>query len=405
MPIWYFSKILDFHIKNKIIWDLQLTQPKLGKFVLHILKLKKSPNILVSPLEWGIGHATRCVPVIQELLSQGANVIIGSDGRPQAFLKMEFPSLEFIKFPGYRFSYPSSGSMSLKMAIQAPTILNGIKLEKQALNRIIKDHKIDAVISDNRFGLYSKQVPSIFITHQLSIKVPGYLSFLKPLLFSLNKYYISRFNECWIPDFPNEPNLSGELSHIHYELPNTFFIGPLSRFSGNSSNKNPSSPVEHFRYDFLVLISGPEPQRTILEEKLLNQLKIHNYSALLLGGKPESNEVRSLGEKIIILSHLDTGRLRTAMNESRIVLSRPGYSTIMDLAVVGKKAIFIPTPGQTEQEYLARYCQNTAWFSYMNQSEIDLPKALKNAESYTGIQRETDPHILRERITKLIKSL
>ncbi len=374
------------------------------KFAGHISIVKKSPNILVCPLEWGIGHATRCVPIIRELLRQEANVIIAADGRPLAFLRLEFPQLEFVKFPGYRFSYPSNGSMALKMALQVPAILKGIRQERQILNRIISEHQIDAVISDNRFGVSSERVPCVFITHQLKIKVPAYLSFLQPVLSKLNNHYISRFDECWIPDFADEPNLSGELSHIHHQVPNTWFIGALSRFAAGFSDSKAISK-SRIKYDFLVLLSGPEPQRTILEEKLLNQLKTHNYSALLLSGKPESKEERSFGENIKMLPHLDTRHLREAMDESGIILSRPGYSTIMDLAVTGKKAIFVPTPGQTEQEYLARYCMSKKWFYSMNQSEIDLPNALKNSSDYPGIQMEADPHILRERISKLLKPL
>lgn len=375
------------------------------KFVEHYFILKNTPNILVSPLEWGIGHATRCVPIIRELLRQNAHVFIGADGRTLAFFQLEFPSLEFIKMPGYRFAYPSSGSMAVKMAMQAPAILKGIKQERKFLNQTIKTHHIDAVISDNRYGLSNKQVPCIFITHQIEIKVQGFLSFLQPLLNTINRHYISRFNECWIPDFMDEPNLSGELSHVPHLPKNTFYIGPQSRFAEGLSYENAITGNESFDYDFLILLSGPEPQRTILEQKMISELKSQHYSALLVGGRPESKGEWNLGTHIKLLPHLDTDRLKQAICNSKMIFSRPGYSTIMDIAVLGKKAVFIPTPGQTEQEYLASYCMKKKWFYSMNQNDIDLEDAIKQAESYTGVQRIADSLALKERISALLNIL
>jgi uncharacterized protein (TIGR00661 family) len=370
-----------------------------------VFKLKKSPKILVSPLEWGIGHATRCVPVIRELIHQDAEVVIGSDGRSLAFLKLEFPHLEFITIPGYKFSYPTSGSMSLKMMLQASSIFRGIKNENQLLSSLIHKHRIDAVISDNRFGLSSEKIPSVFITHQFNIQVPWNLAFLKPLINKINRQYIAQFNECWIPDFIDEPNLSGVLSHFNYKSSNTYFIGPLSRFTGMNENASEVSTVGKINYDILAIISGPEPQRSIFEQKTLLQLKEKKLRALMVGGRPDTDEDPKEEGSITIYPHLGTEQLKNALLESRIVLSRPGYSTIMDLTAMGVKAVFIPTPGQTEQEYLADYCYKKNWFNHMDQKNFDVAKALNESGKFAGFKRVNDNVLLKSRISSLLRSL
>jgi len=367
--------------------------------------LENNPNILVCPLDWGIGHATRCVPVIRELLCQNANVIIAADGKPLAFLKVEFPGIQFISFPGYKFSYPNRGSMTLKMLVQAPQILKGISQERKLLDQIISNYNINGVISDNRFGLSTKKVPCVFITHQLRIKVPRLLAILKPLLHWINTNYISKYDECWVPDFPDEPNLSGELSHLKNLPPKIYFIGPLSRFTYLTAIENEWVIKENSVNNFLVILSGPEPQRTILEYNILNQLKSNKYSAIVVKGKPELNQDVIIDGRIKVYPHLNSESLRKAILESSVVLSRPGYSTLMDLAVFGKKAIFIPTPGQTEQEYLAKYCLGKKWFYSMNQNQFDLSKALKNTENFTGFKRAADPEVLSSRISSWLLSL
>lgn len=381
--------------------------PYFGKFVnLHRnLNVKKKPNILVSPLDWGIGHATRCVPIINELIEQNTNVIIGADNRPLAFLKQEFPSLQFVQFPGYKFSYPGKGSMALKMARQAPAILKGIKEEKKLLKKLIRKLNIDAVISDNRYGLSSDTIPSIFITHQIMIKVPAHLKFLETKLYNKNIAYISKFNECWIPDFENEINLSGDLSHKKSLPPKSYYIGPLSRFAHKQLSSTKTENSNKFKYDLLVMLSGPEPQRTILEEKIINELLKTDLKSIVVCGKPEKFEDRIIEDKIIIYSHLDSKSLEKIIKESRIVISRPGYSTVMDLVALSKKAIFIPTPGQTEQEYLAEHYFKNKLFYKMKQKEFNLTKAMTEATSFSGIKLEFDQTKLKKRIRRLLDSI
>lgn len=362
--------------------------------------MNRNPNILICPLDWGIGHATRCVPIIDELLKQGASVIIGADKRPLAFLKNEYPQLKTIIFPGYKFSYSKNGNMVIKMGLQVPKILAGIRKEHKLLDKIITEHKIDAVISDNRFGLWSKRVPSVFMTHQLKVKLPGKNQFGENMLFKLNKWFIRKYKECWIPDFEWEDNLSGELSHFKNEISSLFFIGPLSRFS---KMKDVNENV-NFQNDILVVLSGPEPQRTILENKLLEELPKMNLKCVVVGGKTELQEQRQISENIKFYSHLNSKDLFQLINNSEIVISRPGYSSIMDLAALGKKAIFIPTPGQTEQEYLAQRFHQMKVHYRMAQDKIDLLEALKEIKGFTGIEYKMNSSLLSKRILHLISS-
>lgn len=357
---------------------------------------------MLCPLDWGIGHATRCVPIVRELLAQEANVIIGSDNRPLSFLQQEFPQLLFVKFPGYNFSYPEKGSMLLKMLFEAPGIIRDIKKEHLQLEKIVTEYEVDAVISDNRFGAYSKLVPSVFMTHQVMIKAPSHLKFLEPLLYSINKSYISKYSECWIPDYESDSNLSGDLSH-NYKLSDSFyFIGPLSRFY---DDRHKVKKEEHSHYDFLAILSGPEPQRSLLEKILISQLIETKFKGVVLGGKPDQVEEMELSDRVKFYSHRDSASLKALIQNSEVIISRPGYSTIMDLSVFGKKAVFIPTPGQTEQEYLANYFNRKNLCFKMEQNKLDISNAMKDVQSCQTLKMEFTGELLKDRINNLLSNI
>ncbi|MEW6468063.1 MAG: glycosyltransferase family protein [Bacteroidota bacterium] len=331
----------------------------------------RKKRILIAPLDWGLGHAARCIPLIRHLLEKDCEVMLGADGRALSLLEKEFPGLEHIIMPGYAISYPRHGSMALKMAAQAPKILRGIANEHDQLEKLVRDKKPDAVISDNRFGLWSKHIPCVFMTHQVMIKSP----FGEGLLHRLNRQYISRYTECWVPDVGN--GLSGDLGS-RFALPaNTRYIGPLSRFE-------PGRRQVKSKRQLLVLLSGPEPQRTLFEKKICDQLAGTDIKALIVQGITEKNEHRMLNQNTEVVSHLTSQALSEEIPASGIVLSRPGYTTIMDLCALGKKAFFVPTPGQTEQEYLARTLMEKRIAYAMDQKSFDLTYGLQRSEEYTG---------------------
>ena len=362
----------------------------------RVLAMTGKRRILVAPLDWGLGHAARCIPIIRELLEHDTEVIIAADGRPFELLKKEFPELSIVRLPGFSVVYPEGNRIASKIVSQIPKIIFAIFREHRALSKIIRDLKIDAVISDNRFGLFSKKIPCIYITHQIGIMMPERLQWASRIVYQLNKVLIRNYDACWIPDYKEEDNLSGRLSHF-YPLPkNTTFIGPLTRFKANSN-----IPKE---YDILVMLSGPEPQRTVLETLMMEQLKTVHYKTLVVRGIPEKTQHMKLSEWISVVSSLDSEALNRAMLASDIIISRPGYSTIMDLDVLGKRAIFIPTPGQTEQEYLAAELKRRGKFYTQHQEHFSLIDALEQAKQYPGFSpRQSHASDIKASVEKLLE--
>lgn len=345
-------------------------------------------RILICPLNWGLGHVTRCIPIIRLLIKNKATVIIAADGRPLALLKQEFPDLEFITLEGYNFKYPENGSMVLNMLLSIPSILRGIWKEHKALKSIIAEKKLDIVISDNRFGLWSKEVKSIFITHQLMIKSP----FAEGLLRKLNHYFIKKYDECWVPDYEGVNNLSGDLAHKHSLPPSSFFIGPLSRFEPVKTKQ------ENYRYEVMAIISGPESQRSIFEKIVVQQLKGSNLKAIVVCGKTEESQSKKTIGNVEVISHLSSTEMRETILQSRTIVARSGYSTIMDMAVLEKKCVLIPTPGQTEQEYLAKKLMQENVAYSQSQRDFELKTALQKSEKYLGIKRVPQTDVLITRI-------
>jgi len=305
-------------------------------------------KILICPLNWGLGHATRCVPVVRQLLADGHEPVLVSDGYPLEFLRQEFPTLRFIEYPSYPVFYAAGKSQVGAMIISFPNILKGILNEHTWLRNLLQTEQFDQVISDNRFGMWNKQVHSIYITHQLMVKMPFYLKFLEPLVHRIHKAFINRYDECWIPDVEGKIGLSGDLSH-KYPLPlHAAFIGPLSRFR-EMENTQPDA-----RFKVVAVISGVEPQRTIFEKSLIDRFKNADYSTLIVAGLPQSEKIVEQINSITLISHLHDQELASVLLGATKIISRSGYSTIMDLKALNclYKAEFIPTPGQTEQEYL-----------------------------------------------------
>lgn len=308
--------------------------------------MSNKKNILIAPLNWGLGHATRCIPIIKALEQNNFNPIIASDGDSLSFLKKEFPDLTALELPSYNIAYSESRrSFKWKMALQIPKIVKAVRKEKDEVQKIITAYHIEGIISDNRLGVYSKDIPSVFITHQLNV-LSGTTSWLTT---KLHSKFIKKFNQCWVPDFNYFPNLSGRLGHLKTPLQHCIYIGPLSRFE---------KKILPIRYDLMVILSGPEPQRTLLEEKLSVELKKHKGEILFIKGKIETLQKNKKKDNITFYNFMNSNELEIAFNESNAVLCRSGYTTIMDLAKLHKKAFFIPTPGQYEQEYLAKKFKN-----------------------------------------------
>ena len=311
--------------------------------------IEDKQRILIAPLHWGLGHATRCVPIIKELIFQGHTIIIAADGYPLQLLKMEFPQLEYIEFPSFSVKYTDANFQAGRLMLSLPRILFGIWREHRQLQVYIGQYCISHVISDNRFGLWTRLIPCTYITHQLMVKMPKRLRFFEPLGWLIHRFFISRYSACWIPDEAENGGLSGDLAH-KYPLPkNARFIGCQSRFSCTED----IIPTE--TYDTVVVVSGPEPQRSIFEKEWIEKLEGKFESVLIVRGLPEKETVREQRINISLVSHLSTPELKAQLLAARKIICRSGYSSIMDLHVLHRKALMTPTPGQTEQEYLANY--------------------------------------------------
>ncbi|MDO4191089.1 MAG: glycosyltransferase family protein [Bacteroidales bacterium] len=325
-------------------------------------------RILVCPLNWGLGHATRCVPVIHEIERQGKTAVIAAYGLSRTWLQQEFPTHKIIDFPGIEIRYSASNSQIGAMLKAIPHILHDIHTEHRQLSAIIEQHHIDAIISDNRFGLFTNKVPCIYITHQLMIKMPHRLTWLEPIGHWMHHRFINRYNACWVPDYAHEPSLSGALSHRYEPTNKTFFVGPLSRFdTPNTTTTN------HSDYENIAILSGPEPQRTLLEKALIQQFLNTQQKSLIVQGIPTQQQEIHTNHNVTIVSHMTSTELVAQILSVPNIYCRSGYTTLMDLDRLKRTATLIPTPGQTEQEYLAKIAVNRQ-FKWVEQQTLTTTK-------------------------------
>ena len=337
--------------------------------------MKAKKNILVAPLNWGIGHATRCVPIINQLIENNFNVIIASSGRSLQLLVEEFPKNDFIKTSDYQIKYNNLFPLWISILMQTPKLFFKIKNEKKELEKIINDFNIDAVISDSRFGFYSEKITSIFITHQLEIQSRFFKSFIQ----KINYFFINKFNECWVLDYENN-GLAGQLSHPKKIVKHVKYIGPQSRLLKKNLQK---------KFDIIAIVSGPEPQRSIFEKILIKELKKSEKKSIVVQGKPEIKNKTKI-KNLTIVSHLKSNEINEVILQSELVICRSGYSTIMDLHKLNKNAILVPTPGQTEQEYLANYLSKNNIFKYQKQKTFSLDLAIKQSNSFEHSIEKSD---------------
>ena len=323
-------------------------------------KSGRRKRVLVSPLDWGLGHATRCIPIIRELISNDCEVILAAEAAGMHLLQLEFPQLEALELKGYHIKYRiGRKGFHLKIILQIPKIFRTIWLEHRWLKKTVLEKGIDLIISDNRFGLYHSSVPCIYVTHQLTIKTGN--SFTERIIQRLHYHFIHKYSACWVPDAAGEQNLAGELSHPA-RMPKTpvHYIGPLSRFEKYPADK---------KYDLAIILSGPEPQRTVFEDRLLSELAQYKGFCIFIRGLPGNSKTKKTGNpNIEIHDHLPAFELNKAILQSTLVISRSGYTTVMDLVKLQQQALLIPTPGQSEQEYLGRYLSGCRYF-YKNEQE------------------------------------
>ncbi len=352
-------------------------------------------RVLFAVLDWGLGHATRSIPVIRKLNELQCDVMIASSGDALKLLKSEFPDYLFFELSSYNAQYSKSIPLMLKLLVQVPKLLSAMRKEHLEVKNLARENKVDIIISDNRYGCWAKGVRSVFITHQVNLIMPMPLRWLEPLVKRKLNRWISRFDEVWIPD--DKHKLTAKLT---YPAPsNSRFVGALSRF-GSHRQAGISN------YDFVAVLSGPEPQRTQLEELIMKGASTSKLEALIVRGVfDEHSRPKPAATGITFISHCNSTELEEIIQESKVIVCRSGYSSIMDLAFVQKdKVLFVPTPGQTEQEYLAKLLFENRVAPFQRQEDLDLKRGLDDIESYSGFVGWTnDSNLLDKAIGDLLK--
>jgi len=321
-------------------------------------------KVIIAPLNWGLGHATRCIPIIRSFIEKDWNVVLASDGDALQLLKEEFPDLPAYEIPGYNISYPYSWIIG-NMLSNLRSFSKGTFNEHQEIQKIVEKEAPDLIISDNRYGVRSNSCKSIFVGHQIRLKAGNFLSSV--IGSKINQNLISRFDELWIPDYENGQSLAGLLTKPLRSIP-VQYLGPLSRFEKRK---------EAVKYDLCAIISGPQPQRSRFQNILIDQLsKLDENTVIVLGNLDEDKDYM-LNETTRVISYLTSEKLNDLINKSKVIISRSGYSTIMDLDKLGKSAILVPTPGQSEQLYLAKHLSGKSRYVMQSQKKINIPLALE----------------------------
>lgn len=345
-----------------------------------IKKLDK-PVVLFCPLNWGLGHASRIVPLVNHCIDHNFGVVVAASGDALVFLQHELGArVEYLEFPGVKITYSSGRFLLPKLLAQVPSFLFSIYKEYQWMKKTVSVLSPSVIISDNRYGARSSKVHSVIITHQLQIQFR--VRWLKNLVNKVNHFLLNRFHECWVPDFSEEPGLAGALSHNKIKIP-VHYLGPLSRFNRKqvySGDRFAESLPKEF---ILVLLSGPEPQRTLLEDLLKKQLE--GQTVVWFRGIPPHVNLSMVGNHYWF-NHGSIPLMGYCIEKAEVVICRSGYSTLMDLAVFGPKAVVIPTPGQTEQEYLGKLLEINNAAINLSQHRIDqLSDSIEKAKMTKGI--------------------
>jgi len=363
--------------------------------------VKTEPLILVAPLNWGLGHATRTAAIIMKLQQMPVRMVLATDGEARNYLHLAFPGLHFLRLPFYRVRYFRYIPLWMGIMIQLPMICGSIVREHLILRRAVRKLGVDIVISDNRFGCWNRNCYSIYLTHQISVCLPRWMRILEYPLSRLHLHIISRYDQCWIPDIESEPNLSGKLSHRFPLPPHASFIGPLSALAGS---QNPTAASENI---VLIVLSGPEPQRSVFERQVFREIASFSRKEKIVvvrgSARLMKNTVPGNRNNIQIFDLLPARDMKKFMEKTGLVICRAGYSSVMDLVVLKKRGVLVPTPGQTEQEYLARHLKERGAFFSMPQKHFSLERALQKASSFSpGIFQEKTDNEWEEKLKQIV---
>ena len=339
-------------------------------------------KIFVAPLNWGLGHATRNLPLIKAFLERGDKVIIAAHDRAKMLLQSEVPKCEFVDFPEYPIRYPQSGFFVTRfMFIIFPQMLIAMYKEKKQLQKLHNKYQFDYIISDNRFRLYLKGVKSYLISHQLRYKLPRSVTKLESLPEYFTYSFFKNYDKILVPDSDDPNSLTGELSHKMRYLPDEKL-----HYSGILNDIQKPSKKQTKDIDYFIIISGPEPQRTKLERLIFKQVNSLPGKIFVALGMPEKNYKIHQGNATFY-TYLNREQMHDFLQRSKFIISRPGYTTVMEMIQFNLQGLFIPTPGQIEQEYLAKYYEEKKWCHCVSQYKFNLVRDVENAKSYQGFPK------------------
>lgn len=333
-------------------------------------------RILFAPLDWGLGHTTRIIPLIRLVQQLGHTAIVAGNAAQRSYLQGAVDGVIYEELEGYNIRYSASNKwLQVGLLLQIPGILRSIQAENEWLRRYTATHQLHGIIADNRYGLHHPTVPSVLLTHQLRIQT-GMGNAADAAVQKMHYSYLNRFQATWVVDAQGPINLAGRLAHTQ-PLPNhAQYIGLLSRFAGiDVPRTEGTGPL-------VVLLSGPEPQRTTFANLLLLQLRQSTGEVVFIGGSADAPPPQGLPGNIHYIGRVSGPELAGILASAGQIVCRSGYSTIMDLVAMGKQAVLVPTPGQTEQEYLARYLLEKGYCYSSPQHSFQLSNALAAAAGH-----------------------
>jgi len=322
-------------------------------------------RVLICPLGWGLGHASRIIPIISRFEKEGYEVITSGDDPQMKFIASFFPNIRTIVFPSFRVKLAKGTNQLLPLAWLVIRLPYFTFKEHIQVKKIIRKYNIDIIISDNRYGLWSTKAKTVFVTHQLRVIFPKPFQFLESIGEKYIRFCTNRFDYCWIPDFSDDNNLSGELSHSTKLSSNIRFIGSLSRFHEIKLETEDKS------WDLVGISSGPSPQREIFIDLIERIAICHKLKTLIIKGNPNEGTIIAELNGISYVGHLGDTEFAEVVKSSKYLITRSGYSTIMDLVAIGVSGLIVPTPGQTEQEYLACYLSKKGLFKTCKQGDLE----------------------------------
>ncbi|MBK8737814.1 MAG: glycosyltransferase [Saprospiraceae bacterium] len=349
-------------------------------------------NVLIAPQHWGLGHITRSIPVIRYFIDRGDKVTLACSGAGIELLNKEFPQIECLSLIDYGVKYPSK-NMVANMALYLFNIHRAIIVEHFQIKKICKEKQIDLVVSDARLGATQIGIKSIIITHHLHFPIGNKLfEFVSALWVD---FFYKRFDEMWVPDLDGENNLAGDLAH-QYKWSKKYYIGAISRFEKLNLPK---------QYDIAIILSGPEPQRSYLEAILLNQLsKWQDKNIILVRGINQVWDKEKLSN-LDIITLANSKQLNEVICASDFIICRSGYTSLLDLYKLEKKALLIPTPGQPEQIYLAEELMKKKLFYTVQQDNIDLEKDIPLALQYSAYQHQSEKETLKQILDRRLANI